>query len=326
MAEQLIDEVIAEKAFEQVERLTNNLIGATDTLREFIKTARGAEGDLKGAKSLNDFATAADKANSSIKGVNEATEEYISYSIAAQQALKVWGGTVDQNARLLIQQKARIAEINKEVKEFQKATEGGVKVSEAYKQRVTALTVEMNTLKESSRQLQLNIKQQVKEQIAAGGSTDQLRARLTQLNATYDALSLDVKNGKVGTLLKSEIDKLHAAVTQAEQSTGRFTRNVGNYNAVTQQFGFILGEIPNAGISFRTFMQSISNNVVGFGNAVKDARGQGQSWKQILGELGKSLFSVQGLVIAATLAMTYFASTLTKGNSASAQAEKAIKM
>lgn len=325
MANQEIDEVISEKAFEQVERMTKQLTSLEQQIVDFAKGARGAEFDIKGAKNLQDFATSADKANGSLKGLSSTADEYISYNIAAQQALKVWGGTIDQNARLLIQQKVRLAEVNKEIKDYEKSQKDGVQATERYKQRITQLIGEQATLKESTRQLSLNIKQQVKEQIAAGGSTDQLRARLAQLNATYDALSIDVKNGKVGTNLKAEIDKVNIAVTEAEQSTGRFSRNVGNYSAVTQQFGFILGEVPNAGISLRTYLQSISNNLGEFGKAVTEARKSGQSWKDIISELGKSLFSVQGLIIAGTLALTYYASTLTKANSSTAQAEKANK-
>ena len=103
-------------------------------------------------------------------------------------------------------------------------------------------------------------------------------------------------------------NKLRARLTQVEQSVGQFQRQVGNYNIVGMQFNQILRELPNAGISARTFIQSISNNVTFFAESVKDARAQGASWKDILKTMGTSMFGLVGIINLATLALNYFAS------------------
>ena len=107
-------------------------------------------------------------------------------------------------------------------------------------------------------------------------------------------------------------NKLRERLTQVEQSVGQFQRQVGNYNIVGMQFNQILRELPNAGISARTFIQSISNNITGFAESVQQARAQGASWKDILKTMGTSMFGLVGIINLATLALNYFASNTSK--------------
>lgn len=99
--------------------------------------------------------------------------------------------------------------------------------------------------------------------------------------------------------LRQELKDLDAEVLE-------YNRNVGNYNSVGAQFNQLLREAPNAGISFRTFLMSITNNVSYFAEAIKGARAQGQSWRQIIGTMGKSLTGVVGIVNLAIVAITAF--------------------
>lgn len=101
---------------------------------------------------------------------------------------------------------------------------------------------------------------------------------------------------------------------EVDASVGQFQRNVGNYNMVGSQFNQLLRELPNAGISARTFIMAISNNITYFAEAVKDARGQGQSWGSVLKTMGGSLFGLVGIINLAVTAFTFIAMAMEKSS------------
>jgi predicted nucleic acid-binding Zn-ribbon protein len=75
--------------------------------------------------------------------------------------------------------------------------------------------------------------QQIKEEIqlnqAAEGSIKQKQVQLKQLQRDYDSLSEAERNAAKGTALLENIQKLDKELKDLEGSTGRFQRNVGNY-------------------------------------------------------------------------------------------------
>lgn len=105
---------------------------------------------------------------------------------------------------------------------------------------------------------------------------------------------------------------LYTELLQIEMAVGQAQRQVGNYNIVGMQFQQLLRELPNAGISARTFVMAISNNVSYFAEAVADSIRQGNSWKSVLKTMGGSLFSVVGIINIALTALTFFTTAITK--------------
>lgn len=88
------------------------------------------------------------------------------------------------------------------------------------------------------------------------------RTRLNELRAVYDRLSESQRNSaRVQNNLVNEINRLNRAVSSAEQATGRYQRNVGNYqqamtgaNGVTMEFNRIIQDAPFG-------MMGIGNNI-----------------------------------------------------------------
>lgn len=101
---------------------------------------------------------------------------------------------------------------------------------------------------------------------------------------------------------------------EVDASVGQFQRNVGNYNMVGSQFNQLLRELPAAGISARTFIMAIGNNISYFAESVKEARIQGQSWGQILKTLGGSLFGLVGIINIAVAAFTFITMAMEKSS------------
>jgi len=85
--------------------------------------------------------------------------------------------------------------------------------------------------------------------------------------------------------------------------TAAFTSGMKSGSAITQQFNQLLRETPNFAIDARIGILSLSNNLPMFFEAMERGRASGLTFKGILLEMGKGLFSVTGI---ATLAVTAF--------------------
>src|SRR6185312_8141574 len=101
--------------------------------------------------------------------------------------------------------------------------------------------------KQLERQIAQELKNSVREQIAAKGSLEQRRAALIRLNASYDQLNASERNSPYGVRLKSTIAGVTAQVKELEAATGRAQRNVGNYPGAFKKLNQELEETPKKG-------------------------------------------------------------------------------
>lgn len=121
-----------------------------------------------------------------------------------------------------------------------------------------------------------------------------------RLNAQYEIEILKItrlteaefKNIQIGGKMIQNAAAMQAELLKIEQSYGRSTRNVGNYAGSFRSVSILASELPNLGISMRTFVMSISNNI---GMVVQDFKnlansidetgqkvGKAKAWKAIL--------------------------------------------
>lgn len=102
---------------------------------------------------------------------------------------------------------------------------------ELSKQHVTEYSTKIRALR---KEIQNNIK--VESDLR--GSLVQLRAALSNLTAEYDNLSKAERDSAKGKELQDKINAVTKELKGAEEATGRFNRNVGNYeNAIKSVFG-----------------------------------------------------------------------------------------
>ena len=102
---------------------------------------------------------------------------------------------------------------------------------ELSKQHVTEYSTKIRALR---KEIQNNIK--VESDLR--GSLVQLRASLSNLTAEYDNLSKAERDSAKGKELQDKINAVTKELKGAEEATGRFNRNVGNYeNAIKSVFG-----------------------------------------------------------------------------------------
>lgn len=123
---------------------------------------------------------------------------------------------------------------------------------ELSKQHVTEYSTKIRALR---KEIQNNIK--VESDLK--GSLVQLRAALSNLTAEYDNLSKAERDSAKGKELQEKINAVTKELKGAEEATGRFNRNVGNYeNAIKNVFG---NNQLVAGI------QAVRNGVIGVSKA-----------------------------------------------------------
>lgn len=181
--------------------------------------------------------------------------------------------------------------------------------------------------KKEEEAIRKNIKAQ-KDQIIQSeseeGSITNLRKQLTQLIITYDNMGRVRREGGAGKALLAQIKVIQNELSAAEQASGRFQRNVGNYSSAFNGLGMsiqqIARELPSLTIGINMFFLAISNNLPIFVDEIQKARKEYAAyleelrkgntevkkiapvWKQV----ASSLFSWQtALVVGITLLTAY---------------------
>ena len=177
---------------------------------------------------------------------------------------------------------------------------------------------------EALKRLRKEYSDNIKIEGAASDSLVALRKQLSLLNAEYDRLSATDRKATVGTNLQKQIQALNTEISSAEQATGRYQRNVGNYasswNGLSVSVQQVARELPSLAVGWNTFFLAISNNLPMLADELKKAAAEYKAfktavaagnndvakvapvWKQLI----TSIFSWQtALVAAITLLSVY---------------------
>ena len=108
-------------------------------------------------------------------------------------------------------------------------------------------------------------KDQIIQSNAEEGSITALRKQLILLIKDYDDLGRVRRGGDAGKALLTQISNVQKELNAAEQASGRFQRNVGNYASAWDGLGNsvqqVARELPSLAVSANTFFLAISNNL-----------------------------------------------------------------
>ena len=199
----------------------------------------------------------------------------------------------------------------KRLDEFKKAGDTGGVAKQT--QLIKALRTEMN---QYTREIQANVKEEVK----AEGSINQLNARIAKLTAQYNAMSGEIRKSAAGEALAKEIADVQAEVNKANEAVLKFRNNVGNYASAAKGFtplSFqvqqLAREMPSLTNSFQQFFLAISNNLPMFADeltrakeANKALRAEGKATVPVFKQVASAIFSWQtALVVGITLLISY---------------------
>lgn len=180
-----------------------------------------------------------------------------------------------------------------------------------------------------SKEVENSIKKSEREAAAqekASSAYNKVQVKLNTLRAEYKNLAvlkefgakLTDKEAKRYEFLQQRIQKYDGTLKAVDASMGQYGRNVGNYKSAFDGLGFstqqLIRELPSAANSFQTFALAISNNIPMFTDEVrklvaanKELAAAGKPTTSVLGQIGKSIFSITGIIGLAVTAFTFLA-------------------
>lgn len=222
------------------------------------------------------------KSDNTVKAVHEETQALQStnkWIVANTQAVK----EADAEIKKL---KADFAALN----DTEKVGSKGYNILRQVEQQVAVR-------KREEEAVRANIKAQ-KEQIIQNnseeGSITQLRKQLSLMLNLYDNMGRIKRSGNSGKELLAQIRVIQTELNEAEQASGRFQRNVGNYSSAFNGLGMsiqqIARELPAATMGVNMFFLAISNNLPIFFDEVQKAR---KEYAAYIEELKKGNTEVQ---------------------------------
>ena len=255
--------------WQEVEKLRKEVEALKAALKDF-----NVPGDMKGFDEMNKkYAEATGK-------LKEYEQQMQKYQQIIEQ-MKLSTGIVDDSKRItaelnnatdvFVEQQLRVKELDTKVKELtksymaltaeqKKGSEGSQIMTE-----LSGMTADFNRQNEVLKQLRKSYTDNIKVEGAAADSLVALRLQLRQLTAEYDRLSAADREADLGNNLVKQIQELNTQISAAEQATGRFQRNVGNYASAWNGLGMsvqqVARELPSMAMGFNTFFLAISNNL-----------------------------------------------------------------
>lgn len=246
---------------------------ANEKMRESTeKLSKATEGYHKEQENVANILNTVQKINSKQLGSLEAqvksNTEYKELLKNVSDQIKTTTKSIENQNKEILQQRA-IIERNKNLgwgteiaeKKLDKLSESIAKS----RKTLVELNQEQNELKFQVNDSNRIIRNQTKEMNAAEGSINHMRASLNQLNDVYDNFSLADREGDLGIFTQSKIQALTEQISKAEEATGRFQRNVGNYSGSISS-GF--NDMTNA------WNNLFSGNIIGayesFSNSISD--------------------------------------------------------
>ena len=255
--------------WQEVEKLRQEVEALKSALKDF-----NAAGDMKAFDEMNKkYAEATGK-------LKEYEQQMQKYQQIIEQ-MKLSSGIVDESRQItaelnnatdvFVEQQLKVKELDAKVRDLtksymaltaeqKKGSEGSRTMTE-----LSGATADFNRQNEVLKQLRKSYTDNIKVEGAAADSLVALRLQLRQLTAEYDRLSQADREANLGNNLVKQIQELNTQISAAEQATGRFQRNVGNYASSWNGLGMsvqqVARELPAMAMGFNTFFLAISNNL-----------------------------------------------------------------
>lgn len=253
-----------------------------------------------------------DSSNDAVKKAKEET--------AALQSTNKW---IVANTEAVIETDKQIKQLKKSfvaLADSEKTGTSGIGILRQVQQLAAQRLVEEEAVRKTIKAQ----KDQIIQSKAEEGSITALRKQIILLTKDYDDLGRTRRNGDAGKALLAQIANVQKELTAAEQASGRFQRNVGNYASAWNGLGFsvqqVARELPSLAVSANTFFLAISNNLPILVDEIAKARKEYAAFKTELAagnkdvkavapvwqQLTKSLISWQtALVVGLTLLSVY---------------------
>ena len=314
--------------WQEVQKLREEVEALKTALKDF-----DVAGDMKGFEELN---KKYQESTQKLKEYEQQVQNYqriidqLNVSNGVMEGARQMASELNNATDVFVEQQLKVKALNEDVKKLNKSYlalsdidkrgQKGSNILTELKEITHQYTIENEALKKLRKEYSDNIKI---EGVAAD-SLVSLRKQLSLLNAEYDRLSASDRKAAIGTDLQKQIQSLNTEISAAEQATGRYQRNVGNYASAWNGLGMsvqqVARELPSLAIGWNTFFLAISNNLPMLADELKKASAEYKAfkaavaagnndvakvapvWKQLI----SSIFSWQtALVVAITMLSVY---------------------
>ena len=196
----------------------------------------------------------------------------------------------------------KIDDLKESEKELKKQFKDGQISQEQYREGMAASKIQTQQYSEAVRILNKEVNNSIKSDKGKDTSLRGLRAALSNVTAEYDALSREERNSAKGKELQKHINEITEELKGAEEGTGRFYRNVGNYmNSVKGAFGVASNAVIGFGAQLKMLMANpfilaiaaIATAINGIAKAIQSSEEQTNRWRIAIAPLNGVLDVMQ---------------------------------
>lgn len=273
--------------WQEVQKLREEVEALKTALKDF-----NVAGDMKGFEELN---KKYQESTQKLKEYEQQVQNYqriidqLNVSNGVMEGARQMASELNNATDVFVEQQLKVKALNEDVKKLNKSYlalsdidkrgQKGSNILTELKEITHQYTIENEALKKLRKEYSDNIKI---EGVAAD-SLVSLRKQLSLLNAEYDRLSASDRKAAIGTDLQKQIQSLNTEISAAEQATGRYQRNVGNYASAWIGLGMsvqqVARELPSLAIGWNTFFLAISNNLPMLADELKKASAEYKAFK-----------------------------------------------
>lgn len=273
--------------WQEVQKLREEVEALKTALKDF-----NVAGDMKGFEELN---KKYQESTQKLKEYEQQVQNYqriidqLNVSNGVMEGARQMASELNNATDVFVEQQLKVKALNEDVKKLNKSYlalsdidkrgQKGSNILTELKEITHQYAIENEALKKLRKEYSDNIKI---EGVAAD-SLVSLRKQLSLLNAEYDRLSASDRKAAIGTDLQKQIQSLNTEISAAEQATGRYQRNVGNYASAWNGLGMsvqqVARELPSLAIGWNTFFLAISNNLPMLADELKKASAEYKAFK-----------------------------------------------
>lgn len=223
-------------------------------------------------------------------GKSNNTTDDVKKSTAALQSTNKW---IEANTKAIIEADNQIKIFKKDFDSLSADDKAG-SAGTAKLRQIEQVVAKRMAEAESIRKTIKVQKDKIIQDRAEEGSITQLRKQLSLLIVDYDNMGRLRRESGAGKALLAQIKVVQDELNKAEQASGRFQRNVGNYSSAFNGLGMsiqqIARELPTLSMGANMFFLAISNNLPIFFDEIQRAR---KEYTAYIAELKKGNTDVQ---------------------------------
>lgn len=257
MAEERINDIIAQEAFDQLKQLSADLSESNTRMSELIKTCGELRKSVSEAVDYKGMASAMSQVNTAatqyvktssdrlnverqIKAEGEkmvkVLEEEYKQLFTALNALDKVRKSDEELAAAVVEVDLALESQKKKLKDVKDEVRDSGTINDEQKKKIAELTVTIGELNVKRSEMMRQLKEDANTSTAVNTSYRQMNAQLVMLRNAYKSLTEEERNNvDIGGKMREAINNLDERLKAIDKSIGSNQRNVGNYEVILEK-------------------------------------------------------------------------------------------